>query len=228
MTPQPTLTPLEVTRADVTLQANFASEFWPLFHNIPAFYAALLQRLRDEGLTPTGIRADVGDGSLGGYQVSFWLLDIRAFVKIRLQHVEIEFRRMLASDVEPLHRIFVGVLEALKTAMLELQFATYAADIQLHGETTGVAPKDFAARFVTNVPTALGPVLGSGTVFYFGPPLSSITVDMSGLLPGKLYVRLSSIIEGTNRPEDVKPILEKHLSEALAAIGLLRETTEGL
>lgn len=226
---QATLVDFDVQRADVTIQANFAAEFWPLFHNIPAFYSALLIRLRDVGLTSNAIKTDVGDGSLGGYNVNFWLFDIRALVRIRLERLDIEFRSILQADVDLLERAVVGVLEALRSSMSSssnFEIANYWVDVQLHGEPSGIPVRGYLSRFVSDAPSGLGPLLGSGCVFYFGEqsaaPVKTVTVDLSAAFPGKLYVRLATFFQGSTRPEALRAAVEEHMATGLAAIGLRR------
>ena len=64
-------------RADLSVTVTFSGHLWPLFHNVLDLYSALLNELADFGITVSGIKSDVGDGSLGAYNVNFWLLGFR-------------------------------------------------------------------------------------------------------------------------------------------------------
>ena len=214
----------DVQRSDVSIQARFRTHLWSLFHNIPALYEALLTRLAEFGLTPQGIKSDVADGSLGAYNVNFWLLGFRALVRIRLENLEIQFNGVIQGDVDVLERIFVRVSEALDTSTQDFGVSSYAVDIGLHGPLTGIEPKDYVATFVTRVPPLLGPFIGSGAVFYFGEEgdttLRTITADLSGYLPGKLYIRVYAIYKDTVRPQTLKTAVEEHMAAALRSLGL--------
>ena len=66
--------------------------------------------------------------------------------------------------------------------------------------------------------------IGSGAVFYFGEEgdttLRTITADLSGYLPGKLYIRVYAIYKDTVRPQTLKTAVEEHMAAALRSLGL--------
>ena len=86
---EPKLIPFDTQRSDISIQGTFESELWCLFHDVPRLYSGLLHGLRDTGITPNSIKVDNGDGSLGGYNVQFWLFDFRVLVRVRLDRFEI-------------------------------------------------------------------------------------------------------------------------------------------
>lgn len=213
----------DVQRSDLTIQINFGKHFWPLFHNIPSFYSALLDRLGEFGVVPNSIRTDVADGSLGAYNVNFWMFNFRASVRIRLERLELQFNNILQSDLDELERVFVRLTEALAASFEGFEVASYAVDLGLHGQPLGVEPKTYLARFISNVPEGVGPHFGSGVVFYFGEegqaPLRTITADLSGPLPGKVYVRLYSVLTGTTA-HALRGAIEEHMTIGLRSLGL--------
>ena len=76
-------TPFRVERSELNVQVGFASPFWPLATNIAGLYAGLLKYLRDFGVTSHAIRPDSADGSLGAFNVNFWMLNFGVIVRIR-------------------------------------------------------------------------------------------------------------------------------------------------
>ena len=218
----------DVRRSDLSIQVNFRSHFWSLFHNIPNLYSALLRGLGEFGVTPSTIKSDVADGSLGAYNVNFWMFGFRALVRIRLEQVEIQFNNITQSDVEQMERAFVRLLEALAASNAEFALSSYAVDIGLHGELSGVESKDYLATFVARSPRLPGPYIGSGVVFYFGEDgaatLRTVTADLSGLLPGKLYVRVYCVYKETLDPKGLRAAVEEQMTAAFSSIGLRRET----
>jgi len=214
----------DVQRTDVSIQAKFRTHYWSLFHNIPALYSALLTGLGEFGVTPHGIRSDVADGSLGAYNVNFWMLNFRALVRIRLEQIEVQSNNITQSDVEPLERAFVRLTEALAGSTSDFALSSYAVDVGLHGQPTGVDPKDYLATFVRTRPRLPGPYTGSGVVFYFGEDAATmvrtLTADLSGLLPDKLYVRVFSLYKETVHPHMLRSAVEGHVRAALQSIGL--------
>ena len=223
-----TLIPFDVQRSDITIQVNFGTQFWPLFHNIPSLYSALLSRLKDSGVTAHNIRSDGGDGTLGAYNVSFWILTFRAQVRIRLENVEIQFNNITRQDADAFERAFLALMVALTDAMREIEFTTYSVDFGLHGDLRGISSRDFLGRFVTKVPDRLGAFIGAGVVFYFGEeaesPVRTVTADLSGAFPGKLYVRLYSLYRGTISPETLRSVVERDAATGLESLGLTSQT----
>jgi len=76
--------------------------------------------------------------------------------------------------------------------------------VGIHGRLEGESVKDYLSRFVRNIPTGLGPPIGNGGVVYFGADedrlLSTVTVDMSALLPDGLFVR-TQVVWDANKVE---------------------------
>lgn len=190
---EPALLPFDTQRSDLSIQGTFESELWSLFHNVPQLYSALLHGLRDTGITPNSIRVENGDGSLGGYNVHFWLFDSRVLVRVRIDRFEIDFRNIVQSDIAPVEHVLTGLVGALSASAEGVRVASYHVDLHLHGDVVGLDRNEYLGRYVKNVPD-LGPSLGSGCVFYFGDqpgaPLRTVSVDVSGVVPGKVYVRL--------------------------------------
>ena len=220
---EPELIPFDTQRSDISIQGTFESELWSLFHDVPRLYSGLLHGLRDTGITPNSIKVDNGDGSLGGYNVHFWLFDFRVQVRVRLDRFEIDFRNIVQSDIAPVEHLLLGLVDALTTSTSDFRVAGYHVDLHLHGDVVGVDRNEYLGRFVKNAPD-LGPSLGSGCVFYFGDqpgaPLRTVTVDLSGVVPGKVYVRLFTFLDGSIAPGELRTVFEKEAKASLAAMGL--------
>ena len=220
---EPELIPFDTQRSDISIQGTFESELWSLFHDVPRLYSGLLHGLRDTGITPNSIKVDNGDGSLGGYNVQFWLFDLRVLVRVRLDRFEIDFRNTVQSDIVPVDHVLVGLVDALTASTSGFRVASYLVDLHLHGDVVGVDRNEYLGRFVKNAPD-LGPSLGSGCVFYFGDqpgaPLRTVTVDQSGVVPGKVSVRLYTLLDGSIAPGELRAVVEKEATASLAAIGL--------
>lgn len=216
----------DVQRANLSIQVKFGKQFWPLFHNIPSLYSALLERLGSFGVTPQSIKSEVGDGSLGAYNVNFWLLGFRALVRIRLEQMEVEFNAITQQDVDPFEKAFVELLAALAQASPEVGVSSYTIDIGLHGDVGGIEPKEYLSRFLRAIPSGAGPFIGCGVVFYFGAAgpatLRSVSADLSGALPGKLFVRAFSVYDATVQPSGLRRLVEEDGQAALSILNLAR------
>ena len=196
---------------------------WCLFHDRPRLYSGLLHELRNTGITPNGIKVDNGNGSLGDYNVQLSLADYRGRVRIRLERFEIDYRDIMQTNMAPVEPVLVGLIKALGASTSDFRVANYIVDLHLHGDVDGVDHIEYLSRFVKNAPN-LGPSLGSGCVFYFGgqpgAPLRSVSVDMSGVVPGKVYVRLYASLDGSIAPGDLRTAVETEANASLAALGL--------
>ena len=47
-----------------------------------------------------------------------------------------------------------------------------------------------------------------------------MSVDLSGVVPGKVYVRLYASLDGAIAPGDLRTVVEKEAKDSLAAMGL--------
>lgn len=177
---------LKVLRSDLTLQVAFSQPLWQLFHNIPALYGALLKHLGERGLRTADIRTDAGDGTLGGFNVNFWLLNLGMLVRLRLESVEVQadLNRVAADQLAPATD---ALLKAVRMASPELKFLTYSVTLGIHGHLNGANINEFLAKFTTNAPAGSGPVVGSGCVFSYGQqdPIitSALTLEPSSKTP---------------------------------------------
>lgn len=217
------LIPFDSERSDLSIQGTFESELWCLFHDVPRLYSRLLHALRDTGITANSIKVENGDGSLGGYNVSFSLFELRILVRIRLDRFEIEYRNMVHTGIAPVEHVLVRLVDALTSSTSDFRVASYLVDLHLHGDVVGMDRNKYLARYVRNAPD-LGRSLGSGCVFYFGDhpgaPIRTVSMDLSGVVPGKVYVRLYALLEGSIAAGELTGAIQKEANASMAAIGL--------
>ena len=222
----PDLRQFEIGRSSLGVQIGYRSRSWMLVHEIPRLYESLLEGLSDFGVLPQNIRSDSGDGSLGGFSVNLWMLNFGVNVRLGLTGAELRSDDLSRVNLDQLEQAFVGLTDSLVAADSNLAFQSYGVTIELHGQLEGVETKDYLATFV-NAPEReeLGPSVGSGAVFYFGerPPvtLSNLSVDLSGVIEGSLYLRAINVLDGTAlRPADVRNVIAERLRVGLEAVGL--------
>ena len=155
------------------------------------------------------------------------MLGFRALVRIRLERLEIQFDNITQADVEPMERAFVRLLGALAAAQSDFDLSSYAVDIGLHGRLSGVEPKDYLGTFVAKSPSLPGPYIASGVIFYFGEDgaaaVRTVTADLSGLVPGNLYVRIYCLYKDTVPPQGLRAAAQEQIRAALSSLGLTRE-----
>ena len=85
--------------------------------------------------------------------------------------------------------------------------------------------KDFIDQFVTQPPKDLGPHVGNGVVYYFGPQehrlSAAVTFDLSVRIPDGLYVRLQAAWDGQSvHAQDLPAVFGNYLRVVYADFGL--------
>lgn len=215
--------PFRVEKSELNVQLNFASPYWPLAQNISGLYAGLLKRMAEFGVTSQALRPDVADGSLGAFNVNFWMLQFGVIVRIRLDSVELNAPNF-AIDANQLERAFVALDQSLRDVQPDLKYSTSTVTILMHGRVDGFEPKQFLERFSNSRPEGLGSFLGSGTVFYFEgrPPLTllSVTADLSTAVAGGISVRVHSVFDDSIRPDALRAAAEEQLVLGVQGLGL--------
>lgn len=215
--------PFRVERSELAVQLSFAAPFWAIANNIALLYSGLLNHMRDFGVTPQGIRPDSGDGSLGGFNVNFWILQFGAIVRIRLDGIELN-APTFSVDVDQLEHAFLALDSSLHDAQKDLGYSNYVVTVGIHGRVEGIESKEFLARFTGDVPPGLGDVVGSGAVFYFEgrPPatLLSVSADLSAVVTDGVFLKVHSVFDGSMKPELLRKVAEQHLEQSIKAMGL--------
>lgn len=209
-------------RSELTAQFHFASPYWLLATNIARVYAALLERMRDFGVSSQGMRSDVADGALGSFNVNFWILQYGAIVRLRLDSVEI-YSPNLAVDTDQLERAYIALEQSLREADETTSYKSSEVTVAMHGRLENMEPTKFLERFVGNRPAGLGTAVGSGAVFYFeNPPLtlSSITIDMSAVVAGGIFLKVQSVFDSTIKADALRTLATEQLERCVQALGL--------
>ncbi len=218
------LTPFRVEKADLNIQFNFVEPFLPLATNMALLYVPLLDHMRQFGIGAQAIRTDAGDGSLGGFNVNFWVLQFGALVRIRLESAELHCSSLAAVNVDDVERVLLTLDEVLRAAHNELRYAGYNVTVSFHGQPVGIESREYLSRFVNNVPRDMGASIGSGVVFYFGeqPPrvIASVTLDLSAAMPDRVFVKLNSIFGSELPLRNLRQAVEQQLRLGLHGIGL--------
>lgn len=218
------LIPFRVERSEFTAQLNFATPYWPIAQNISLLYSGLLNRMRDFGVTSQGIRADAADGTLGAFNVNFWMLQFAVSVRIRLDYLELNAPNF-AVDADQLERALLALDQSLRNGQQDLSYSSYVVTFGMHGRLEGIEAKQFVSRFANDVPEGLGKPVGSGTVFYYeGPPpatLLTVTIDLSGVVAGGISVRVHSVFDESMKPELLRSTCERQLETGIRALGLM-------
>ena len=210
------------------MQVSFASPFWPVANNTAALYAGLLKYLRDCGVTSYAIRPDSADGSLGAFNVNFWMLNFGVIVRIRLEGVELN-APSFSVGADELERTFRALDQSLHEAQNELAYSSYIVTVGMHGRIEGIESKEFLDKLTRNAPVSLGKSIGSGAVFYFErsspETLLSVSADLSAAITGGVFVKVHSVFDQSMKPEGLRASAEQQLEQSVKALGLAVVTT---
>lgn len=216
-------TAFRIERSELNAQLSFSAPFWPIANNIAGLYAGLLKHLRDFGVTSQAMRTDSADGSLGGFNVNFWMLNFGVIVRIRLDGIELN-APTFGVDADQLERAYRALDQGLREAQNDLSYSSYVVTVGMHGRVEGSESKQFLARFTTGAPEGLGDLVGSGAIFYFEgrPPatLLSVTADLSAVVAGGVFVKVHSVFDGSMQPEALRAAAERQLEQSVKALGL--------
>lgn len=223
--------PFRVSQGDFVFQADFAAPIFELF-NDAALQRQIFSRFTRHGLRLVDIKAERGAGSLGEVHLHCWFFNFSAALRIWLERVEINCFDVTRVNTPKLKDLITDVLETAP-ALFKVPFKTYAMALGLHGLLEGVAPKDFLSKFVTKVPNTLGPLLASGSVFYYGAKaerlLSSLTIDLSAAVREGIFVRIQATWDAEKVGSGaLTGLAENHVQEALNQLGLRLDGGNGL
>ena len=216
---------LEIPRADLFFNAAFSRPEFAIFRENSSLLDCVYRRLEPNGLRLADMRFEGEPGSLGDRHLLLSLFDYMITVRLRADRVEVVCAELPRNIVEKFQGAIVNLLRALKDHGPDLAFQTFTVSVGLHCRPEGQSVADYLARFVTNAPTTLGPSTGSGVVFYQGADgdrlLSTLTIDVSTVVPDGMYVRIHGVWDAVRVALDVLPAtIEAFVGQALAGLGL--------
>lgn len=214
-----------VSRGDLSFEAWFSQPEFGLFRDTQALLHQLYKGLEPDGIRLNDMRIETGAGSVADSHLLCYLFDFMMTIRVRVDRAEIYCSQLPQDYLQRFGAALVHTLGALRAHWPPLGFRAHALAVGLHGLVEGMAPREYSSRFASNIPTGLGPSVGSATVMYFGPAgertLSSLTVDISALVPNGLYVRTHAVWDGKKVDIPALPTLtEDFVRQALDHIGL--------
>jgi hypothetical protein len=140
--------------------------------------------------------------------------------------MEVQSFDILRVRPKQVHEISLELLAALHRTDDHVSFQAYSVAAGYHGTVEGLSTKEFLSRFSTSAPQNLGPILGSGVVFYYGPHgnrmTSSITLDLSGVIADALYVKVEAVWDASQvQNEEFEKSASEYIRDALAGADLV-------
>jgi hypothetical protein len=147
-------------------------------------------------------------------------------VRVWLEKVEIVGVQLTGEDV--LRKYAAAVSDALAISPRDSEssgYRTFGVAANLHGLLEGTTTKDYIAAFVAKTPNMMGAAAGGAIGYYYGPSADSVvcslTLDVSALVPGGLYIRPQVTWDATKiTPPTLPARTEGFVRDALSALEL--------
>jgi hypothetical protein len=193
---------------------------------MPELLDHLFTRLEPHGVRLGDLRIESGTGNVGDFHVLGYLYNAWMTVRIRVERVEVACSGFPPPEApEKLKAATADVLRAVHDHRPELAFKVFNVAVAMHGRLEGVSTPEYLARFISNAPNDLGPLIANGAVFYYGPDgerlLSALTLDASAYVPDGLYVRIRGAWDGKRvTSEGLPSVAEAFVRHSIQRLGL--------
>ncbi|MDO8679958.1 MAG: hypothetical protein Q7R30_15660 [Acidobacteriota bacterium] len=218
----PTKATLTAIQGEFEIKSQFSNNFWGLLHDVPTFYNALLNSLGRFGVSLSSVRIEGGDGTLGGVNVSTWLVDFGYLLKIHIDGVTLSCPRTDRVDLSGLTELLAAV-DSLVIGLTDIPcWRSHVASVSVHAKTSE-SPREITSRFVNTPNFPPKSIVGSGFVVYFTPKenvaQSGLTVDLSAISTEALFVKYSTTLVGDIAMAAVPTMVSSAMSTALNCVG---------
>jgi hypothetical protein len=215
---------LDAQREHFGLQAHFLSPVFDLLQDVRGLSQHLFSTLGPNySLNLTNMKLETGGGSLGDVHLSLtWpaLGEARIFLdRVEVASNYLQFLRFQERD------LVSDVVSSVMEYMPDIRFRAYSITRQAHGILVGESRSNFLSRFASYVPGEMGPLLGSGVVFYFGEQAerlaTSVTLDFSRVVDGGIFVQSITLYDASRiEAADLQESSSAQFSSLLSRVGL--------
>lgn len=214
---------LEVRQEQITLQAHFAKPVFGLLRDVPQLAEHLFEGLGSYGVRLVDFQVDSAGDTLGEVNLRITLQHL-VTVRVFLDRVD------LASTYPPFlfnyrdssfTADFLGLIQDYSS---DVSFRAFAITREVHGKLD-LPVQDVLNRFSAGAPRSLGPLLGSGTVFYYGAAenrlTGSLALDFSRVVEEGLFLKMAVLYDSTQvEARDFMTTSQEQFSSLVEEIGL--------
>jgi len=170
----------------------------------------------------------VGDGSIGGSGLEFWMFAFQATMRIRLESFTAQCNSLARVGREQFVSLLGSTTAAIEQASRSsFKFRGHTLSYSCHGTIDGMTSTEFIRQFAPQGPKIeqMGESIASGTALYYGPArpvLSSIvTLDPSRVIDGGLFLKIVVIADGSlTTADELSRFADAKLSSVFAALNL--------
>lgn len=216
---------IAVEKSDLAFEAGFPKPQFALFRDGGALLDRLYARLEPHGLKLADIRFE-RSGSVGEQHFLIYLFNYLMTIRIRVERIEINCSALPRPLISQFKAAAVDVLRAVKDHLPELSFRAFAVAVAIHAKLEGRSARDFLGQFAVGAPKGLGPLTGSGAIFYLGAEaerlFTTLTADVSAVVPDGLFVRVHSVWDAARIAPDalMGEAAEALVRQAVASLDL--------
>lgn len=212
-------------QADLSYQGEFSAPAFGLIGSLAGLLERAHSRLASFGIRPSDLKLESTTPSLTEASLVCNLITLGALVRVRLERIEASFSDLKRVDQEQISTVVLESFEAVRDILPNLTVKTHGITLQVHGVLEGISFEDLIRYHAPNPPAGLGPALGSGVVYYFGPEAervsSGFVLDKSFVVPGGLYLRANVNLDGTKVPIlRLREMASEYIDSALKTLGL--------
>ena len=210
---------------DVHFYAFFSEPSFGLFEDSPNLCQQLFGRLSPHGVRLADVKLEAGAGTLGEVQLTVSLLSYSAVVRIHLDYIELQWFNVRAVTEEQIGDVAIAVLEAVKLHAPAVNYQTYTFWVDVHGTVEELSPMRFLSEYVKPGEPKLGPLTGTGVIFYYGAmnerTHATLTVEHSLTVTEGIHIRPWVAWDATRVPVRSLPGLARaFVTEALVGLRL--------
>ena len=182
-----------VSRSDFTFEALYQRADLNVFgRSQTELLTTLFDTLGPHGLKLSDMKLERGTGTLGELHVLCAnLANYVLAIRVRIDRVEATCSFLTVQNRELVYGAIADALKAVRTR-ISSDYHAFSLSLNLHGIIESLDSKKYLAGYVEKRPD-MGPIAGTAVAFYFGPAedrlSSTLTLDVSAVVPGALYVR---------------------------------------
>lgn len=192
----PDLTPFEVRQTELAYHASLEPPVFDLGARWVELQTAIYTHLGRFKLRLADIKVEGATSNPGDVSVACWILNYGAVVRYRLDRVEAWSNSpRLAEDTALTGEIVNEAMQVLRIASPNAKIVMHSVNVALHG----IVAEETAARvasYVTRTPDGSPSLIPSGVSFLCefpsGEGQGSIVLERSALIPGGMFLRITS------------------------------------
>ena len=193
-----------ISNSDLVFRGLYSEPVFALLQNGADLCQGLYGALKDYGVGLSDIKLETGSGTTADLHLFVSVLSTSTVIRVRLDSVEVHCLNLKATGGERIGELAVGVLEAVKRHSEAVQFNVFTVAIAMHGALEGIPVTDFVQKYSRLPAPNLGPLTGSGAVFYYGAVgdqiQAALTLDHSATLTGGLFLRPTVVWDAVKVP----------------------------